>query len=242
MTDSRIDGKVAVVTGSTKGIGRAVAETLLAAGARVAVSAKNAAEVSKVAAELERAHAGRVLGRACDVRQEGDVEGLFQAVDEKWGGVDILVNNAGIGFFKKLEETSLAEWDSIIETNLTGVFLCSRAAIPRMRRRGGGYIFNISSLAGKTAFPEASAYNASKFGLNGMSEAMMQELRYDGIKVSYIMPGSVSTYFNDQAPKAGDAWKLQPEDVARVIADLLRHDPRSLPSRVELRPSRPPKK
>lgn len=242
MTDSRIDGKVAVVTGSTKGIGRAIAEALLAEGARVAVSARNAGEVSKAAADLERAHAGRVLGRACDVRREEEVEGLFQAADEKWGGLDILVNNAGVGFFKKLEEMSLEEWNRIIETNLTGVFLCSRAAIPRMRRRGGGYIFNISSLAGKTSFPEASAYNASKFGLNGMSEALMQEVRYDGIRVSYIMPGSVSTYFNDRAPTASEAWKLQPEDVARVVTDLLRHDPRSLPSRVEMRPSRPPKK
>ena len=242
MTDSRIDGKVAVVTGSTKGIGRAIAEALLAEGARVAVSARNAEEVSRAAADLTRAHAGRVLGRPCDVRREEDVEGLFQAADEKWGGLDILVNNAGVGFFKKLEEMTLEEWNRIIETNLTGVFLCSRAAIPRMRRRGGGYIFNISSLAGKTSFPEASAYNASKFGLNGMSEALMQEVRYDGIRVSYIMPGSVSTYFNDKAPTASEAWKLQPEDVARVVTDLLRHDPRSLPSRVEMRPSRPPKK
>jgi len=242
MTDSKNGGQVAVVTGSSKGIGRAIAEALLADGYRVVVSARNAEEVAKATAELERAHAGRVLGRACDVRREEDVEALFRAADEKWGGVDVLVNNAGVGFFKKLEETSLDEWNSIIETNLTGVFLCSRAAIPRMRRRGGGYIFNISSLAGKTSFPEATAYNASKFGLNGMSEALMQEVRYDGIKVSYIMPGSVSSYFNNQDPKSGDAWKLQPDDVARVVTDLLRHDPRSLPSRVEMRPSRPPKK
>jgi 3-oxoacyl-[acyl-carrier protein] reductase len=242
MTESNLDGQVAVVTGSTKGIGRAIAEALLRDGARVVVSARTGAEVSKAGAELERAHAGRVLGATCDVRREGDVEGLFRAVDKKWGGLDILVNNAGVGFFKKLEETTLEEWNRIIETNLTGVFLCSRAAIPLMRRRGGGYIFNISSLAGKTSFPEATAYNASKFGLNGMSEALMQEVRYDGIKVSYIMPGSVSTYFNDQAPKPGDAWKLMPDDVARVVTDLLRHDPRSLPSRVEMRPSRPPKK
>jgi 3-oxoacyl-[acyl-carrier protein] reductase len=242
MTVSNLDGRVAVVTGSTKGIGRAIAEALLRDGARVAVSARTEAEVSKARADLERAHAGRVLGAICDVRREGDVEALFRAVDGQWGGLDILVNNAGVGFFKKLEEMALEEWNRIIETNLTGVFLCSRAAIPLMRRRGGGYIFNISSLAGKTSFPEATAYNASKFGLNGMSEALMQEVRYDGIKVSYIMPGSVSTYFNDQAPKPGDAWKLQPDDVARVVTDLLRHDPRSLPSRVEMRPSRPPRK
>jgi NAD(P)-dependent dehydrogenase (short-subunit alcohol dehydrogenase family) len=240
--DSKIEGKVAVVTGSTKGIGRAVAEALLEAGARVAVSARTKAEVAAATTELERAHRDRVLGQACDVRREADVEALFGAVDKAWGGPDILVNNAGIGFFKSLEAMSLEDWNSIIETNLTGVFLCSRASIPRMRKRGGGYIFNLSSLAGTNAFPTATAYNASKFGLNGMSEALMQEVRYDGIKVSYIMPGSVSTYFNDKAPNPADAWKLQPEDIARVVVDLLRHDPRSLPSRVEIRPSRPPKK
>lgn len=242
MKDSNIEGKVAVVTGSTKGIGRAIAEALLAAGARVAVSARTQAEVSAATAELERAHRGRVLGQSCDVRREADVEALFGAVDTAWGGPDILVNNAGIGFFKNLEAMSLEDWNSILETNLTGVFLCSRASIPRMRKRGGGYIFNLSSLAGTNAFPTATAYNASKFGLNGMSEALMQEVRHDGIKVSYIMPGSVSTYFNDKAPNPAEAWKLQPEDIARVVVDLLRHDPRSLPSRVEIRPSRPPKK
>ncbi len=242
MKDLRIEGKVAIVTGSTKGIGRGIAEALLDAGARVAVSARTKADVEAATADLTRAHRGRVLGQACDVRREDEVEALFRAVDAAWGGLDILVNNAGIGFFKNLEAMSLEDWNSIIETNLTGVFLCSRASIPRMRARGGGYILNLSSLAGTNAFPTATAYNASKFGLNGMSEALMQEVRHDGIKVSYIMPGSVSTYFNDQAPNPAEAWKLQPEDIARVVVDLLCHDPRSLPSRVEIRPSRPPKK
>ncbi len=242
MRDSVIRDKVAIVTGSTKGIGRAVAEALLAEGARVAVSARTAAEVSIAVRELERAHAGRVIGRTCDVRREADVEELFRAVDAAWDGLDILVNNAGVGFFKNLEDTTHEEWNRILETNVTGVFLCCRAAIPRMRRRGGGYILNVSSLAGINAFPKATAYNASKFALNGMSEALMQEVRYDGIKVSYVMPGSVNTYFNDKEPDPADAWKLAPEDVARVIVDLLRHDPRSLPSRVEIRPSRPPRK
>jgi NAD(P)-dependent dehydrogenase (short-subunit alcohol dehydrogenase family) len=240
--DSQVRDRVAIVTGSTKGIGRAIAETLLDEGARVVVSARTASEVTAAAAELERAHAGRVLGQPCDVRREAEVEALFSAADARWGGVDILVNNAGVGFFKNLEEMSLEEWNSVLETNVTGVFLCSRAAIPRMRRRGGGYILNISSLAGVNTFPRGTAYNASKFALNGMSEALMQEVRHDGIKVSYIMPGSVSTYFNAGTPDPAEAWKLQPEDVGRVVVDLLRHDPRSLPSRVEIRPSRPPKK
>jgi 3-oxoacyl-[acyl-carrier protein] reductase len=239
---SAIQDKVAIVTGSTKGIGLAIARALLAEGAKVAVTARNAGEVESVAKELERAHAGRVLGRPSDVRREGDVAGLFDAVEAKWGGLDVLVNNAGIGFFKNVEEMSLEEWNSILETNLTGVFLCTRAAIPRMRRRGGGYIFNLSSLAGKTAFPTAAAYNTSKFGLNGFSEAVMQEIRYDGIRVSYLMPGSVNTYFNNSAPDPSQAWKIQPEDIGEIVVDLLRHPARTLPSRVEIRPSQPPRK
>ena len=234
--------KAAVVTGSTKGIGRAVAEGLLEAGARVAISARNADEVAAAAKELERGYPGRVFARPCDVRREDQVAALFTETERAFGGLDILVNNAGIGLFRNLEEMSLEEWNSVIETNLTGVFLCSRAAIPRMRRKGGGYIFNISSLAGKNAFPSATAYNASKFGLNGMSEALMQEVRYDGIKVSYLMPGSVATHFGGNAPGPDDEWKIRPRDIARIVLDLLNQDPRTLPSAVEIRPSRPPRK
>ena len=237
-----IQGKVAIVTGSTKGIGLAIAEALLNEGAKVVISARSTAEVAAVTATLERNHKGRVVGRSCDVRREGDVEALYRVLDEVWGGVDVLVNNAGVGFFKNLEAMTLEEWDSILETNLTGVFLASRAAIPRMRKRGGGYIFNLSSLAGKNAFAKATAYNASKFGLNGLSEALMQEVRYDGIKVTYLMPGSVNTYFNGTAPDPEATWKIQPEDVAEIVVDLLRHPSRSLPSREEIRPSQPPAK
>ncbi len=242
MNGSGIKGRSAIVTGSTKGIGRAIAEALLAEGAFVTVSARSEKEVAAVGKDLERAHAKRVLARACDVRRESDVTALFEETERAFGGVDILVNNAGVGFFRTLEETLLTEWNQVIETNLTGVFLCSRAAIPRMRKRGGGYIVNVSSLAGKNAFPLATAYNASKFGLNGMSEALMQEVRYDGIKVSYLMPGSVATHFNDHTPGPDDAWKIQPEDIARIVIGLLTQDPRTLPSAVEIRPSRPPKK
>jgi 3-oxoacyl-[acyl-carrier protein] reductase len=242
MADSGWKDKVALVTGSTKGIGLAIAEALLNEGMKVVVSARNKAETAAVAAAFERSHEGRVLGAPCDVRREADVEALFRAADRAFGGVDVLVNNAGIGFFKNLEETSLEEWNSIIETNLTGVFLCTRAAIPRMRKRGGGYVINLSSLAGRNAFPTATAYNTSKFGLNGLSEALMQEVRYDGIRVSYVMPGSVNTYFNGATPDPAAAWKIQPEDVAEIVVDLLRHPARSLPSRVEIRPSQPPRK
>ena len=242
MTGDNIRDKVAVVTGSTKGIGLATAEALLAKGAKVVISARNGSEVAEVEKRLSAVHPGRVSSQASDVRLEAQVEALFQAADRPFGGVDVLVNNAGVGVFKNLEELSLEEWNTVIETNVTGVFLCSRAAIPRMRRRGGGYIFNISSLAGKNAFPTATAYNASKFALNGMSEALMQEVRYDGIRVSYILPGSVNTHFGGRAPAPAQEWKLAASDVAQVILDLLGHPSRSLPSRVEIRPSQPPRK
>jgi NAD(P)-dependent dehydrogenase (short-subunit alcohol dehydrogenase family) len=242
MSIDSIRDKVAVVTGSTKGIGLAVAEALLDQGAKVVLSARSDKDVAETGKRLNAAHPGRVHGHPCDVRAESQVDALFREADRAFGGVDVLVNNAGVGFFKNLEEMSLEEWNSIIETNLTGVFLCSRAAIGRMRRRGGGYIFNISSLAGTNAFPTATAYNASKFGLNGMSEALMQEVRHDGIRVSYIMPGSVNTHFGGTAPDPAQTWKLTAGDVAQVVVDLLRHNPRSLPSRVEIRPARPPKK
>ena len=244
MTDSgtRLANKVALVTGGSKGIGLAVAEEILERGGSVAICARNAAEVQAVGKQLEERFPKRVLAMRCDVRRENEVEATFAAVDERFGGIDVLINNAGVGFFKNLEKMTLEEWNTIIETNVTGVFLCCRAAVPRMRTRGGGYIINLSSLAGKNAFPQATAYNASKFALNGMSEALMQEVRHDGIRVSYVMPGSVNTYFNSGTPDASMSWQLQPEDIARVVVDLLGHDARSLPSCVEIRPSMPPKK
>lgn len=242
MSGIALQDKIAVVSGSTKGIGLAAAEALLAEGAKVVIAARNAGDVESVGKKLSAAHPGRVTALPCDVRIEAQVKALFEEADRAFGGVDILVNNAGVGLFKNLEEMTLAEWNSVLETNVTGVFLCSRAAIPRMRRRGGGTIVNISSLAARNTFPTATAYNASKFALNGMSEALMQEVRHDGIRVSTIMPGSVNTDFGGSPPDPAKEWKLTPGDVARVIMDLLHHDPRSLPSCVEIRPSRPPRK
>jgi short-subunit dehydrogenase len=158
------------------------------------------------------------------------------------GGVDILVNNAGIGIFGTVEEMTPEDFRAVLETNVVGVFNCCHEVIPVMRKRGGGYIINISSLAGTNAHPRMAAYNASKFGLNGFSEALMQEVRHDGIKVSYIMPGSVNTEFGGDEPSDEKSWQLQPDDIARVVMDLLRHGDRSLVSRVEIRPSQPPKK
>jgi 3-oxoacyl-[acyl-carrier protein] reductase len=234
-------GKVAVVTGGTKGIGRAIAEALAREGMSVCVGARSLDEVKQTVRELEGLGVS-ATGAACDVRVNEECEALIAHAVEEFGGVDVLVNNAGVGLFKPVEETSPEEFRAVLETNLFGVFYCCRAAIPEMKRRGGGYVINISSLAGANPHPKMATYNASKFALNGFSEALMQEVRHEGIKVSYVMPGSVNTEFGGDEVSDERAWQLQPDDVARVVVDLLRHDERSLPSRVEMRPSRPPKK
>ena len=242
-----IDGKNAIVTGGTKGIGRAIAEALVRAGVNVCVGARNKSEVEKTIAELTLdgdgdLGVGCIAGTVCDVRDLNQVKALIEYTDKEFGGVDILINNAGIGIFESVEEMSPEDFRAVLETNVFGVFYCCHEAIPLMKQRGGGYIINISSLAGANAHPMMAAYNASKFGLNGFSEALMQEVRHDGIKVSYIMPGSVNTEFAGDEPSEAKSWQLRPEDVARVVIDLLHHDDRALPSRVEIRPSKPPKK
>ncbi|HZH32083.1 MAG TPA: SDR family oxidoreductase [Pyrinomonadaceae bacterium] len=235
-----LNGKVAIVTGSTKGIGRAIAEAFVREGVDVCVSARSEEEVARAVAELNDAGEGRVTGAVCDVRDYEEVRALFEHTLAEFGGIDVLVNNAGIGLFQTVEEMSPEDFRAMLETNLNSVFYCCHEVIPLMRARGG-HIINISSLAGANAHPRMAAYNASKFALNGFSEALMQEVRHDRIKVSYIMPGSVNTYFGGDVPSAERSWQLQPPDVARVVLDLLRHDERSLPSRVEIRPSMPPK-
>jgi NAD(P)-dependent dehydrogenase (short-subunit alcohol dehydrogenase family) len=232
----------AIVTGGTKGIGRAIARALVSAGVSVSISARHEDEIKKTAAELNEIGAGRCVGFVCDVRDEKSVKSLFAKTIAELGGLDILVNNAGIGTFAPVETTSGDDFRAVIETNLCGVFYCCHEAIPLMKQRGGGYIINISSLAGVNAHPQMATYNASKFGLNGFSEALMQEVRHDGIKVSYIMPGSVNTEFGGDEPSAQKSWQLQPDDIAQVVMDLLQYPDRALPSRIEIRPSRPPKK
>ena len=237
-----LNGKSAIVTGSTKGIGRAIAEALVREGMSVCISARREDEVEQTVAELSRLGEGGVTGAVCDVRDYEEVKALIEHTVAEFGGVDVLVNNAGIGIFGRVEDISPEDFRAVLETNLHGVFYCCHEAIPQMKNRGGGYIINISSLAGTNAHPQMAVYNASKFGLNGFSEALMQEVRHDNIKVSYIMPGSVNTKFGGDEPNPEKSWQLQPEDIARVALDLLHHDERSLPSRVEIRPSRPPKK
>ena len=235
-------GKTAIVTGGTKGIGRAIAQSLIDAGANVSISARNGSEVKTAVEELNESGGGRAAGFVCDVRDEAQVKSYFAQTVETFGGVDILVNNAGIGMFEAVETMSGDDFRAVIETNVCGVFYCCHEAIPLMKQRGGGYIINISSLAGANAHPRMAAYNASKFGLNGFSEALMQEVRHDKIKVSYIMPGSVNTEFGGDQPGDEKSWQLQPEDVAKTVMDLLAYPDRALASRIELRPSRPPRK
>ncbi len=236
-----IENKVAVVTGGTKGIGRAIAESLLKNGAKVFICARNKPEVKRALEDLSRY--GQTEGEICDVRSEEQVRQMLEECERVFGGVDILVNNAGIGIMNKtVEEISGDEFRQTLETNLFGVFYACHYAVPLMKKRGGGYIINISSLAGQNAHPRMAAYNASKFGLNGFSEALMQEAREHNIKVSYICPGSVNTYFGGDEPSDENSWQLQPEDISQIVLDLLNMNPRALPSKVEIRPSKPPKK
>jgi len=237
-----LGGRSAIVTGGSKGIGYAVAESLAAANAHVVLCARNAEEVAAAARRLEGRGSGRVLGVPCDMRDYESVRALVQRTVDEFDRVDVLVNNAGVGRFTPIDQMSVEEWRQILQTNLDGVFYACREAIPHMKRLGEGWIINVASLAGKNPLPGGTAYNASKFGLVGFSEAMMLDVRDAGIRVSYLMPGSVATHFNDHAPSEADAWKIQPEDVAALVMDLLAMPERTLPSRIEVRPSRPPKR
>lgn len=236
-----MENKTAVITGGTKGIGFGIAAELLKAGAKVFICGRDKTALAEALEKLSSI--GEARGTVCDVSSAADAESMLKECRRVFGGVDVLVNNAGVGIFgKTVEETAPEEFARVVGTNLLGAFYCCHYAIPLMKERGGGYIINISSLAGQNAHPKMAAYNASKFGLNGFTEAMMQEVRHDNIKVSLICPGSVNTEFGGGEVSEENEWQLQPEDIARVVSDLLRHDPRSLPSKVEIRPSKPPKK
>lgn len=238
---NNLKNKTAVVTGGTKGIGFAIAEAMLRRGSRVFICGRGKSDLARALEWL--APLGHVESEICDVRSEEQVRSMLAECERLFGGVDILVNNAGIGIMDKtVEEMSGDEFRQTLETNLFGVFYACHYAVPMMRRRGGGYIINISSLAGQNAHPRMAAYNASKFGLNGFSEALMQEVRHDNIKVSYICPGSVNTHFSGDVPSDEKAWQLQPEDIAATLIDLLEMNSRALPSKIEIRPAKPPRK
>jgi 3-oxoacyl-[acyl-carrier protein] reductase len=233
--------RVVLITGGTRGIGYATAAALLEAGDKVAITGTTSDGVVKAEHALAAANGGSVIGIVCDVRDAASVQRAVATAVERFGGLDVLVNSAGVGTGVPIAEMPHEEWDRIIGTNLTGVFNSCKAAIPQLRARGGGWIVNISSLASTNPFAGGAAYCASKAGLNAFSDALMQELRYDNIRVTTVLPGSVATGFNGRDPGAGADWKLLPEDVAHAIVDLLIHPARSLPSRIEIRPSRPKK-
>ncbi len=233
--------KSAFVTGGSRGIGLAIARALVVEGANVAVTGRDERHLSRAREQIDGAGPGRLETLRADVRKYSEIEQAVAAAADRFGGLDVVINNAGVGGFVEVADMTPDQWAQVIDTNLTGVFNTCHAAIPHLRRRGGGFIINISSLAGKNPFAGGAAYCASKSGLNAFSEALMQELRYDDIRVSYVMPGSVATDFSGRGTVTGADWKIAPEDVAEVVLDLIRMPQRSLASRVELRPSKPRK-
>jgi 3-oxoacyl-[acyl-carrier protein] reductase len=238
-----LNGKKALITGGTRGIGLAAGQALLAAGADLVVCGRKPESVQAAVETLQRSAPDRkVFGQTADVSSSEAVRELFKKVEEQLGGLDILINNAGSGVFRPAAEITVKEWDHIIGTNLSGAFYCSREALALFHKAGGGWIINISSLAGRNPMAGGTAYNASKFGLNGMSEAMMLDHRQQNVKVSYVMPGSVDTEFGGHPTSGKSDWKIAPEDVAEIIIDILRKPERTLVSRVEVRPAKPPQK
>jgi NAD(P)-dependent dehydrogenase (short-subunit alcohol dehydrogenase family) len=234
-----VQGKTALITGGSKGIGYGVAETLIAAGMNVVITARNEDQVKAAASSLSENGAGKALGVVCDVRDFDAQQAVVKETLDTFGSLDVLVANAGVGAFAPVEDMDIENWHKVIDTNLTGAFYSVKACVDALKA-SEGYVITISSLAGRNFFAGGAAYNASKFGLTGFTEAIMLDLRKHGIKVSTIMPGSVATYFNDHEPSDADAWKIQIEDIGKLVYDLLTMHPRTLPSRIEVRPSIPP--
>ncbi|MGH9665899.1 MAG: SDR family oxidoreductase [Bryobacteraceae bacterium] len=239
-----LEGQTAIVTGGTRGIGRAIAKVLLNSGASVLVCGRSEELLRDAVAALAAETGGKVQGKLADVRSSEDVTAFFQFADnwigtEQVGALSILVNNAGLGIYRSVAELTPAEWREVVETNLNGAFYCAHEALLRFRNYGGGYIINISSLAGSNAFAGGAAYNASKFGMNGFSEAAMLDHRQENVRVTYVMPGSVSTGFGSGS--SGADWKIAPEDIGEIVLMLLRMPKRTLVSRVEVRPLKPKK-
>tara|TARA_B100000029_G_scaffold504349_1_gene583035 strand:- start:1278 stop:2018 length:741 start_codon:yes stop_codon:yes gene_type:complete len=245
MSTFQLKNKVALITGGSRGIGLAVAKELLRRNCNVMISGRSEKSLEEAASELRGVNNGTDVGLhdvyRGDVQKIVDAEKMIVSTVNKFGGVDIVINNAGVGLFEDVADQSHEDWDRVIGTNLSGVFYCCSAAIPYLRERGGGWIINVSSLAGSHPFATGAAYCASKAGLDAFTTALMQELRFDGIRVSSVAPGSVSTSFAGGSRHAAEPWKLTPADVAKAVVDLLGHDTRSLPSRMEIRPSQPNK-
>jgi 3-oxoacyl-[acyl-carrier protein] reductase len=236
-----LNNKVAFVTGGSKGIGYGIAAALSEMGVRVGITSRHREEAEKAAKEITANGKAEVIGLEADVRDFESQQSAIKKVVDNWGQLDILVANAGVGHFGSIEELTPEQWQQTIDTNLTGVFYSLKAAVPYLKK-SKGYIFTISSLAGTNFFAGGSAYNASKFGVTGFTQAAMLDLRNYDIKVTTIMPGSVATHFNDHTPSNEDAWKIQSEDIGELVVDLLKMNQRALPSKIEIRPTKPPKK
>ncbi|GGW24841.1 SDR family oxidoreductase [Arenibacter certesii] len=234
-----LKGKVAYITGGSKGIGYGVAQRLLEAGMKVAVSGRNLDSVTKAARKLGTEE--NVLALESDVTKLEDENNAISQIVAKWGSVDVVLANAGVGHFAPVDQLSDDHWHQMMDTNLTGVFHTLKASVESLKKSKGYYI-TLASLAGTNFFANGAGYNASKFGVVGFTQAAMLDLREYDIKVSTIMPGSVATHFNDNEPSEKDAWKIQPEDIGDLVLDLLRMNPRTLPSKIEVRPTRPDKK
>ena len=236
-----LENKVAFVTGGSKGIGYGVAAALSSMGVRVGITSRHRDEAEKAAKEITTNGKGEVIGIEADVRNFESQQAAIKQLTSKWGQLDFLIANAGVGHFGSIEELTPEQWQQTIDTNLTGVFYSLKASIPELKK-SKGYIFTISSLAGTNFFAGGSAYNASKFGVTGFTQAAMLDLRNYDIKVTTIMPGSVATHFNDHTPGDEDAWKIQIEDIGELVVDLLKMNQRALPSKIEIRPTKPPQK
>ena len=236
-----IKNKVALITGGSKGIGYGVAQVLMAEGMKVAITSRSQLAAENAAVELNKLGKGEAYGVASDVRSLASQMEAVEKVMAHFGQIDLLLANAGLGHFASIEDLTEAQWNETIDTNLTGVFFSVKACLNALKK-SRGFIITLSSLAGTNFFAGGSAYNASKFGLTGFSQAIMLDLRTKGIRVSTIMPGSVATHFNNHTPSEKDAWKIQPEDIGEMVATLMKLDARTLPSKIEMRPSSPPTK
>ena len=233
-----LKGKTVLITGGSKGIGYGFAEMLMRENMRVAVTSRSQKSADDAAERLKQIGAGEAIGIAADVRNFESQQKAVETLVRKWGTLDVLIANAGIGHFGSIETLTPEQWQETIDTNLTGVFYSVKASLESLKK-SKGYIITIASLAGTNFFAGGSAYNASKFGLVGFTQAMMLDVRQAGIRVTTIMPGSVATHFNNHQPSPEDAWKIQPEDMGQMVVDLLHMHPRTLPSKIEVRPSRP---
>ncbi len=241
MSDNTTIIRTALVTGGSKGIGYGVAEVLIREGIRVAITSRSKEAAEAAAAELNKIKDGYALPLESDVRSFASQQNAANTVVQTWGRLDYVIANAGVGHLVPFEQLSTEQWQETIDINLTGVFFTAKATLEALKS-SKGYFITIASLAGANFFDKGTAYNASKFGLVGFTQALMLDLRQDGIKVSTIMPGSVATHFNNHTPSEKDAWKIQPEDIGQIVSDLIKMPARTLPSKIEVRPSMPPSK